>query len=476
MNFSQFVKFLYQNCLVKPDVVLLVGVSGGADSICLLDMLQKVGIKVMVANYNHHLRPESDADSVFVKQVADSRGLEFIQGSGDVLQFASNMHKTVEEAARILRYGFLFENAVKHAIATVAVGHTADDQVETILMHLLRGCGLEGLQGMQPRTKTDFNQEISLIRPLLFAWKEEIIDYCRKNHLSYLEDASNSNIKYFRNRLRMKLIPDLQQYNLSVKSHILNLGKIVSGDLEYIVQASRENYKECLINEGMDFIALSLSKILNIADSHKRRVIQMALKKILPSGIEANFDLIEKVVNLIQNPNHGKHLELLSHLEISIEGDCLYLFKKGAHLPNNQWPMVSRGFNLDMNVPGEYKISPNWIIRIEFIPLTDIRFPDYSGQLINFTFLDSDKLDKKLLIRTQMPGDRYLPLGLIGKSQKLSDFWINNKVPKRVRSSWPILLSKDEIIWIPGFQPSYFHRITEETRTALRMEIVKMNE
>ena len=476
MDSSQFLKYIVQNCLVMPDDVLLVGVSGGPDSICLLDMLQKVGIKVVVANFNHHLRPESDADSAFVKQVADSRGLELIQGSGDVLQFAKNSHKTVEEAARILRYGFLFENAVKCEIAAVAVGHTADDQVETILMHLLRGCGLEGLQGMQPHTKTDFNHEISLIRPLLFAWKEEVIDYCRRNHLSYLVDRSNSNIKYFRNRLRMQLIPDLQQYNLRVKNHIFNLGKIVSGDLDYIIMATRDNYKECLINESEDFIALSLSNILNIADSHKRRVIQMALKNILPSGIESNFNLIEKMVNLIKNPNRGRHLELLSNLEISIEGDCLYLFKKGAHLPNNHWPLVSNGLNLDMNVPGEFRISPNWIIRTEFVSISDIRFPDYSGQFINFTFLDSDKLDKKLLIRTWLPGDRFFPLGLIGKSQKLSDFWINNKVPKRVRSSWPILLSQDEIIWIPGFQPSYFHRITEDTRKALRMEIVKMNE
>jgi len=476
MDFSRFVQHLWQNCLVKPDDVLLVGVSGGADSICLLDILQKAGIKVMVANYNHHLRPESDADSAFVKQVADSQGLEFIQGSGDVLQFARKAHKTIEEAARIYRYDFLFEQAVKRGVMAVAVGHNADDQVETILMHLIRGCGMEGLQGMQSRTKSDFNQEIYLIRPLLFVWREEVIDYCKKNHLSYLEDSSNTNIKYFRNRLRLELIPELQQYNLSVKKHIYNLGKIVSGDLEYIIQASRANYKECLINEDVDFIALSLSKILNIADSHKRRVIQMALKNILPSGNETNFDLVEKVINFLQNPNQGKHLGLVSHLDISIEGDCIYLFKKGVQLPHYKWPMVNREFSLEISVPGEWNISPNWIIKTEFISITDIRFPDYSGQLITFAFLNADELDKRLLIRTQMPGDRYSSLGLKGKSQKLSDFWINNKVPKRVRPSWPLVLCEDKIIWIPGFQPSYFRRISEETRKAIRIEIVKMNE
>ena len=329
---------------------------------------------------------------------------------------------------------------------------------------------------MLPRTRTEFSQEILLVRPLLFVWKEEVIDYCKRNKLSYLEDSSNSNIEYFRNRLRMKLIPDLQQYNLSVKRHILNLGKIVSDELDHIVQESKENFGECLISENVDFIALSLIKLLNIAESRKRRVIQLALKKILPSGIETNFDLIEKVINLINNPNQGKHLQLLAHLEISIEGDCLYIFKKGAQLPDNKWLKVSQGINLEIDIPGEYEISPNWIIKSEFILTSDIKFPDYSGQLITFAFFDYDKLKSRLLIRTQVPGDRFSPLGLNGKSQKLSDFWINNKVPKRVRASWPLVLSDDKIIWIPGFQPAYFQRITQETRKAIRMKVEKISE
>ncbi len=476
MDFSQFIQYLYQNCLVKSGDFLLVGVSGGADSICLLDLLQKAGNKVIVANYNHHLRPESDTDSVFVKQVADSYDLEFVQGSGDVSQFSRKAHKTIEEAARIYRYKFLFEEAVKRNVAAVVVGHTADDQVETILMHLIRGCGLEGLQGMQPRVITDFNQDIALIRPLLFVWKEAIIDYCRKNHLSYLEDKSNKDIKYLRNRIRMELIPNLQQYNSGIKEHIYNLGKIVSGDLEDIIQASLVNFKECLINEDTDFIVLSLGKLLNITESHKRRVIQMAFKSILSSGYETNFDLIEKVIEFIQNPNQGKHLGLLSNLDLSIEGDCIYLFTKGADLPHYKWPMIEKEFSLEISIPGEWKISPKWMIKTGFISITEIRFPDYSGQLINVAFLDADELDKRLIIRTQIPGDRYSPLGLKGKSQKLSDFWINNKVPKRVRSSWPLVSCEDKLIWIPGFHPSHFHRITERTKKVVRMEIVKIDD
>ena len=154
MATDRFIYFLHQKCKVKQGDILLLGVSGGPDSICLLDKLQKAGIELIIAYYNHYLRPESDADSEFVKQAADFRGLKFIQGGGDVLQFAKKGHKTIEEAARIYRYKFLFEQAIKQGACAVAVGHTADDQVETILMHIIRGCGLEGLQGMQPCIKS----------------------------------------------------------------------------------------------------------------------------------------------------------------------------------------------------------------------------------------------------------------------------------------------------------------------------------
>ena len=202
----------------------------------------------------------------------------------------------------------------------------------------------------------------------------------------------------------------------------------------------------------------------------------MALKRLLPSQYETNFDLIEKVINFFQNPNQGKHLGLISNLDISIEGDCIYIFRKGVQLPHFKWPALSGDFSLEINVPGKRNISPKWLIKTEFISIMDIKFPDYSGQLMTFAFLDADELENKLIIRTQIPGDRYSPLGLKGKSQKLSDFWINNKIPKRVRLSWPLVLCEEKIIWIPGFQPSYFHRITVETRKAIKIEIVQINE
>jgi tRNA(Ile)-lysidine synthase len=476
MATDRFIYFLHHKCKVKPGDILLLGVSGGPDSICLLDKLQKAGIELIIAYYNHHLRPESDEDSKFVKQAADFRGLKFIQGGGDVLQFAKKGHKTIEEAARIYRYNFLFEQAIKQGASAVAVGHTADDQVETILMHIIRGCGLEGLQGMQPCIKSEFNQEVFLIRPLLYCWREEVIDYCRKNNLDYREDRSNKDLKFLRNRLRKELIPDLLKYNLNVKKHIFNLGEIVSGDLENINLVSRAKYQECLLNENKDFVVLSLSSIADIEDSHKRRVIQIAINKILPSGNEINFDLIEKVISILEKPNQTRHLELVSNLELSLEGDCVFIYKKGAQLPHYKWPNVCQNYSHKACVPGEWKISPKWNFKTENYAISEIRFPEYSGQLILFTFLNADALDKEIIIRTQLSGDRYSPLGLKGKSQKLSDFWINNKVPKRVRSTWPLVLCKDEIIWIPGFQPSYSHRITGETKKAVRMEIVQVNE
>jgi tRNA(Ile)-lysidine synthase len=178
---------------------------------------------------------------------------------------------------------------------------------------------------------------------------------------------------------------------------------------------------------------------------------------------------------VLKSPNRTRHLELVSNLELLIEGDSVCLYKKGTQLPQYKWPNVSQNLSINVLVPGEWKISPKWNFKTQYHSISDIQFPKYSGQLILFAFLDAEKVDGEVIIRTQLPGDRYSPLGLQGKSQKLSDFWINNKIPKRVRLSWPLILCKDEIIWIPGFQPSYSNRITEETKKAIRLEIMQIN-
>jgi tRNA(Ile)-lysidine synthase len=473
MQMIQFENHLRKYCQTEPGQRIMIGVSGGADSICLMDLLQKAGNSLLVVNFNHHLRAESAADSEFVRQVAQSRGLEFIQGEGDVRGYAKKNHKTLEEAARICRYEFLFKQAREYNLDAVAVGHTADDQVETILMHILRGCGLDGLQGMLPVTKTTFSPEIKLIRPLLPFWKKEILEYCRLNDLAYIEDNSNKDPQYFRNRLRHELIPSLIKYNLNVEKHFINLGEIARRDLELLNQAVSNEYNNCLIEQSADFLALSISKLNEIGDNLKRRVLHHAFRILSNSSSEIGFEHLEKMLAYYQDPDLKNPLPLISKYEMLVEGDTLFIYKHEAMLPYHNWPYMDGSKVITINYPGSVTINHEWKIKTELIQNSKINFPSYSGQLIFQAYFDAEKIQKQLSIECQKPGDRFSPLGLKGASQKLSDFWVNKKIPRRLRSTWPLIKNNAEIIWIPGFQPSSTTQVSEKSNQILRIEMIK---
>jgi tRNA(Ile)-lysidine synthase len=473
MQMIQFENYLLKNCQTEPGQRIVIGVSGGADSICLMDLLQKAGNPLLVVHFNHHLRPESGADSEFVRQMAQSRGLEFIQGEGDVRNYAKKLHKTLEEAARICRYEFLFGQAREKNVDAVAVGHTADDQVETILMHILRGCGLDGLQGMLPLTKTTFCPEIKLIRPLLTFWKKEILEYCKLNDLAYIEDSSNKDPQYFRNRLRHELIPTLKKYNLNVEKHFINLGEIARRDLDLLNQTVLNEYQNCLIEESTDYLALSISKLNGIGDNLTRSVLHQAFRKLSKSTSEIGFDHLEKMMAYIRHPDLKSPLPVISKYEMLVEGDSLFIYRQEAKLPYHNWPHMDRSQVITFNYPGSVTINNDWKIKTELIQNSKINFPSYSGQLIFQAYFDAEKIQEQIRIECQKPGDRFSPLGMKGGSQKLSDFWVNKKIPHRLRSTWPLIKNNTEIIWIPGFQPSFTVQVSEKSNQILKIEMLR---
>ena len=472
MLLSQFKNNLYHACLVNPGEPILVGVSGGADSICLLDLLQKSGHPLMVAHFNHHLRVEAKNDLEFVKEAAILYDLPFIEGEGDVNGFAKKNHKTLEEAARICRYEFLKKEARQNKIDLVAVAHTASDQEETILMHILRGCGLEGLQGMLPVTVMDSSSNIRLIRPLLSYWKEDVLSYCGQNQLTFINDLTNNDPNFFRNRLRLQLMPTLREYNRNIDNHLNNLGKISSRDLKLINQLVINEYLRCLVDENPEYIVFSKTELLKIGNRLLQRVMQYALRKLSGSSIELGFDLIEEMTEFVQKPNAKNHLSLLSNYEISFEGDLLFLNHKQARLPYQNYPFMGQGVELTVKVPGCFKVNTKMTLKTSLVPAEKVIFSEKTTQLTYEAYLDAAKIKEPMMLKCQQSGDCYHPLGLQGKKQKLSDFWINKKIPRRFRSSWPLLFSDNEIAWIPGFQPSHCVQVTAETKMAVKVELI----
>jgi tRNA(Ile)-lysidine synthase len=207
-------EILRKKCQLHPSAPTLVGVSGGPDSLCLWDVLHRLGYPTIVAHYNHGLRPEAEEEAESVRQAAATAGVPFVFEQAKIAEIAERESLSLEEAARTARYSFLFSQAQRLGAQAVAVAHTADDQVETVLMHLLRGAGLSGLGGMSYRAiPNPWSQKIPLIRPLLDIWRPEVLVYCAEHALQPAYDATNLDQAYFRNRLRFDLIPSLEQYN-----------------------------------------------------------------------------------------------------------------------------------------------------------------------------------------------------------------------------------------------------------------------
>ena len=198
------------NCKLTRDRPILVGVSGGPDSLCLMESLRQEGYSVIVAHFNHQLRPDSDVEANSLEKTVSRKNIPSIFDSGDVRGYAESEGLSIEEAAREMRYRFLFEQARDCNAQALAVGHTADDQVETVLMHFLRGAGLTGLKGMTYRSFLPaFDERMPIVRPLLDIWREETVVFCAANGLRPYYDPSNDSLNFLRNRIRHLLIPHL---------------------------------------------------------------------------------------------------------------------------------------------------------------------------------------------------------------------------------------------------------------------------
>src|SRR5512139_1887129 len=247
---------LTEKCGLNRDLPIIAGISGGPDSLCLMGVLRKAGYRIIVAHFNHKLRPDSDTDANIVEQTAARLNLASVIESGDVRAFADIGKLSIEEAARIMRYRFLMEQAHRFNAQAVAVGHTADDQVETVLMHFIRGAGLAGLKGMNHRTIVHmFDTEIPIIRPLLDVWREETVVYCAANGFRPRHDPSNASLDFFRNRLRHLLIPTLESYNPRFREVIWRTSRSLASDYEILSSVLDESWKACVVQENVGFVA-----------------------------------------------------------------------------------------------------------------------------------------------------------------------------------------------------------------------------
>ncbi len=360
---------LRDQCGLTKDRPIIAGVSGGPDSLCLMSVLRKAGYRVIVAHFNHKLRPDSDADANVVEQTAGRLNIASVIENGDVRGFAEREKLSIEEAARILRYRFLMTQARHFKAQAVAVGHTADDQVETVLMHFLRGAGLSGLKGMTHRMVNQiFDPEIPIIRPLLDIWREDIVVYCAANGFRPRHDPSNASLDFFRNRLRHLLIPALESYNPRIREVIWRASRSLAGDHEIIVQAMDDAWKKCVVQENADFVTFDSSSLKKLPLGLQRNLIRRAIERIRPEDLDIGYAAFERAGHFINTAtqHHHARLDLAGDLHLLHEGQLIYVVAGDATLPVERWPqMPDDSSTIALKIPGSVKLSGGWRLNCE---------------------------------------------------------------------------------------------------------------
>lgn len=469
---SRVRKFIFNNGLAHPPRPLVIGVSGGPDSLSLLYALHhlspKLGLDLHVAHFNHGLRgPASDSDAIFVKDQAESLGLPFSTAKEYVKSRPKGHSRSLEEQAREARYNFLARVAHDQNAVGVAVAHTSDDQAETILLHLIRGTGLRGLVGMKPVSEAISPAGIgfTLFRPLLDVSRAQTEAYCVALDLAPRTDHTNLLPETLRNRLRIELLPQLRQYNPRFTDALIRLAESASLDHSFI-QAHVDEIATNLVEQVESGFSISRRKLSEVHPALRRRVLAHTLELLTGSPIDIEAVHLEVLASLATGDT-GSTLELPNGIHASLGYEDLLLIRNPtpSALPRRQEPIPLPDEPLPVTIPGETTI-PGWKITatIEQSPPANRDPGPYTA------VFDMDRLTGPITIRRRRNGDRFTPLGMSG-SKKLQDFLTDAKVPRTLRDSIPIVLSGDQIIWLVGHRPSDHTKLTTITQRPLRLTL-----
>lgn len=452
---------------------IVVGVSGGPDSLVLLDVLHALGYPLIVAHLDHQLRREASSEAKVVQQIAEALELPFVIRKTDVNIFASKNRLSIEEAARVVRYQFLFEVADNYQAEAVAVAHHADDQVETMLMHLLRGAGLAGLKGMTYRLLPNpWSAAVALVRPMLGIWREEILTHAREHKLQPLMDSSNWENRYFRNWIRNELIPYLENHNPNTRQLFWQTSEVLRGDFEFLDSCITPLYNQCLIESGAGYIGFDYGLINSQPLGAQRMIFRKGMTWLRPSLRDIGFEAVERMVQFLSHPVPSGQIDIGVGLTMCIESNRIWIKDQNVQLPVEGWPQILTGGQFELSIPGTVKLGDNWVFEIQPVDLTEQVFQSALNNENRFqAWVSLDKIVHPLIIKTRSAGDRIKPIGMSTGSMKLSDLMINEKIPARVRSRWPILYTGKEVLWVPGMKLNHFYRISRETQNVARIRL-----
>ncbi len=441
--------------MINPGDRVVVAVSGGPDSVCLLDILYELrsdfSMELFAAHFDHGLRPdEDDAETLFVENLADSMGILFETGKADSGMDACD--GSLEEIARDARYSFLDKACKTFFAQKIATGHNLNDQSETVLMRLLRGSGTAGLAGIPPK------RDGRIIRPLIDITRDEIMAYNDQLGLKYITDSSNSETHFLRNRIRLDLLPRLKDIQPKVVELLGQTAEIMRRDDAWMEAESREWFeKSAEIMENREvMIPLPLFDIL--PDAMKYRVIRHSLDTAGGTLRRISLQHIESVISLVSGNKSQSRVDLPNGLIVCRIYENL-VFKKGEGRAVDV-------FSYPLDGPGTFYLeSLDCTILLQELEKAELPNKYFSSWI---AFLNVDQISYPLKIRNFQPGDRFIPFGMTGH-KKLKDFFIDLKIPAVERAAIPILTNNDKPIWVCGYRIDDRYKVTPDTGRVLKV-------
>jgi tRNA(Ile)-lysidine synthase len=454
---KKILRFIKENSLFSAGGTVVVAVSGGADSVALLDILAslpELKLNLVAAHMNHLLRgAESDGDEEFVRKLAESYGVPILVKRVDVAESARRERRSLEDAGRVARYAFFDEVAALHQAHAVALAHHADDQAETVLLRLLRGAGGSGLCAMAPRSAGRY------VRPLLGVTRGEIEAYLLRRELTFRTDSSNADMDFLRNRIRHELIPSLARYNPAIAERLTGTARALAADEEFLEAATDAAFaRHVTLSSGRVLMALPgvRSEPRGIRLRLYRRVISQAKGDLLRVG----FQHLQDIDRLVFSSK--PHLTL-------VLPDRLQMARSYEEISFALAEEKKQSFNAEFFVdrPGIYPLPGGGSLAVDYvIPPDDLRSVPATT-----AWFDPAKAPFPWLVRSFRPGDRLSPFGMVGQ-KKVKDLFIDTKLPVASRRRIPLLFCGATLLWVGGVRVSNAACLTERTESAVRVEII----
>jgi tRNA(Ile)-lysidine synthase len=468
---------------------LLVAVSGGPDSVCLFNLLyelkDKLGINLHIVHLDHQLRgEESVRDARFVSDLARQYNLPATIEGRNVTEYRLQHHLSLEEAAREVRYTFFAETAKSMQAIAVAVGHTLDDNIETILMHIIRGTGTRGLIGLSP--VTDWHpsrQGLDIIRPLLEISRQETQQYCHDHGIETRTDITNTSLDMLRNRIRLELRPMLEKYNPQINKALLKTSRIAHDEMALLDDITRQQW-DIIVKKTGETIVLNKRKLLSQPTAIKRHLLRMAVAELLGNLKDIETRHIEEMLTLLNKPS-GSRINLPFGLVFHIEyGRCLL-----GPDPAKLCPFPVLTGEIALQIPGVTLFS-GWQISAQIIKVKDletvkiprlaktIAIPENIAALMVHSgfkaYFDLEQLGEKIMVRPMQAGDRFQPFGQ-PDMKKVGRFMIDARIPRDWRKRILIVTSANQVIWVSGWRTDERYKISGQTKTILSLHLKLSN-